>query len=234
MQETMHSFLVSLCVFFAGAGIILPGPARAETCPDFYRFVDFGQKGNEGTVYRGGTLLRAENFDGTMLLKLPATKCLPVQDTAKDGRGNPIPVATSIQYLPEKTAIKLTELNVSAVEDTNAAAEKNAERHRNELEQTDAIVTRGSNFLCVNNEEKNSLSCQVVSPYPGNIALVVYCDDIQCNMPVMAVDKQIAVDASWPRTSNSIGNDERAGAEIIEKSIQIHDFLKPLTSLNPG
>ena len=209
-------------------------PASAGTCPDFFRFVDFGIEGDDGVVYRGGSLFRAEGFDGTMLLKLSHTKCLPVQETAKDGRGNPIPVVTSIHYIPELTAIDITELSVKVVNSANDLAEKNAERHRTSLKQADATVTRGENYLCANDVNKKSLSCQVVSPYPGNTALVVYCDAKQCTMPVLAVDNQIIVNAAWPRTPDSGGNGDLTGSEIIDITSQIHDFLSPLTSLNPG
>ncbi len=210
------------------------GRVNAEACPDFFRFVDFGTKGNDGVLYRGGSILRAEGFDGSKLIKLESTECLPIEDIGEDGHGNPIPVVTSVQYLPEQTAINLTELGVSVVDSTNTAAEKNAERHRTMLDQADAVVTRGSNFLCASTTEEDSLSCQVVSPYPVNFALVVYCDPSECTMPVLAVDKQITVNARWPRAEDSVGNADLTGSEIAQMTKRIYDFLFPLTSLNPG
>ena len=218
------------------AGVLLSsvGRVNADTCPDFFRFVDFGTKGNDGVLYRGGSILRAEGFDGSGLIKQESTECLPIEDIGKDGHGNPIPVVTSIQYLPEQTATNLTELGVSAVDNTESAAEINAERHRAMLNQADAVVTRGSNFLCAGKPEEDSLSCQVVSPYDSNSALVVYCDDSVCTMPVLAVDKQLTVNASWPRTQGSVGNNDLTGSEIAQMTKRIYDFLFPLTSLNPG
>jgi len=234
MLETLTKQRASAGALLLWLMLLWAAPANAEDCPAFFRFVDFGQKDNDGVVYRGGSILRAEGYDGSNLLELERTECLPIRDIGKDGHGNPIPVVTSIQYSPEKTKINLTELGVSSVDDTNAAAEKNAERHRAMLNQPDAKVTRGSNFLCANSKEEDSLSCQVVSPYWGNIALVVYCDASQCRMPVMAVDKQVTVNAAWPRVTNTAGNDELTGSEVMEMTTKIHDFLSPLTSLNPG
>ena len=233
MQKTT-SLLSLLSALLSALLLYQPGPASAGTCPDFYRFVDFGLKGRDDVLYRGGSLLRAEGFDGAALLEFKQTKCLPVEDVAKDGRGNPIPVVAAISYSPEQTAINLTELSVVAVPDANTAAEKNTENHRNKLEQEDTVITQGSNFLCAGNPDKATTSCQVVSPYPGNTALVVYCDTAQCQMPVMAIDKKIVVNATWPRNPRSVGNDELTGNEIINTTKKIHDFLHPLTSLNPG
>ena len=229
----MHK-VAALLLIFLSALFPLSMPASAATCPDFFRFVDFGIEGDDGVVYRGGSLFRAENFDGTMLLKLGHTKCLPVQDTAKDGRGNPIPVVTSIHYDAELTTLDVTELSVKLVKSATDSAERSAERHRKRLEHTDTAVTRGENFLCANDKNQDSLSCQIVSPYPGNTALVVYCDAKQCTMPVMAVDEQLIVNAAWPRTPDTVDSDDLTGSEIIEITNQIHDFLTPLTSLNPG
>ena len=237
MNKAIVSMLLYLCA----------GWASAETCPDFFRFVDFGQKGNDGVLYRGGSVFRAEGFTGDRLLKPGSTECLPVEDTAKDGFGNPVPVVAGIHYQPEKTAINLTALQVLTVDNATTAAEENAERHRARLEQADAVVTRGADFLCAavkSNDEKpddnnqsddepGSLSCQVVSPYAGNIALVMYCDTSLCTMPVMAINEQIVVKASWMRDSDSVG-DDREGSEIADIARKIHDFLSPLSSLNPG
>ncbi len=209
------------------------GLASAGGCPDFFRFVDFGQRGSDGVLYRGGSLFRAEGFDGTMLVNLASADCLEVKDTATDGRGLTIPVVTSFLYEPAKTAIDLTELRVSAVDDASFAAENNAERHRERLKDTDAVVTRGTNFLCAIYNDTD-ISCQVVSPYPGNIALVAYCDATQCALPVMAIDKHITVKAAWLRAPGLEGNDKLTGAAIVDMVTQIHDFLSPLTSLNPG
>jgi len=40
--------------------------SNAQTCPDYYRFVDFGLEDDSGVMYRGGTLLRAEGFSADL------------------------------------------------------------------------------------------------------------------------------------------------------------------------
>ncbi len=210
--------------------VLLTGQAFAETCPDFYRFVDFGLEGNDGVIYRGGTTLRAESFEGEPLLITAQTKCISVPEVAKDGHGNPIPVVKSINYLPEITGLDLNEFRVSAVDDTELAANENAKGHKDALELPDTTSTRSSSFLCANSKAQGTFSCQLVSPYPGNIPLVVYCDAAQCEMPVLAVNQQLQVSASWTVPIDFSGNPEAAGTVIQKKVQQIHDFLKPLSS----
>ena len=243
----MYKAIISLLLYLCA------GWASAATCPDFFRFVDFGQQGNDGVLYRGGSIFRAESFSGDRLLKSGTTECLPVEDTAKDGFGNPVPVVAGIHYQPEMTAINLMALHVLTVDNATSVAEENAESHRARLEQADAVVTRGSDFLCasvadtgnkqidntkpVNDNQSfnvpGSISCQVVSPYAENIALVIYCDTTLCKMPVMAINEQIIVKASWMRVSDSVSDDSE-GSGIADMAGKIHDFLSPLTSLNPG
>ena len=210
--------------------VFLSGQAYAETCPDFYRFVDFGLEGNDGVIYRGGTTLRAESFEGEPLLITAQTKCISVPEVAKDGHGNPIPVVKSINYLPEITGLDLNEIRVSSVDDTKLAATENAKSHVATLERPDTTSTRSSNFLCANSNANNTVSCQLVSPYPGNIALVVYCDNSQCVMPVLAVNQHLLVSARWNSSSDVLSEPETAGNMILEKVQKIHDFLKPLSA----
>ena len=47
--------------------ILFASQANAQSCPDYYRFVDFGLKGNDGVIYRGGPTFRAENLSGELL-----------------------------------------------------------------------------------------------------------------------------------------------------------------------
>ena len=56
--------------------------ASAQSCSDFYRFVDFGLTGSEGATYRGGVVLRAEGFDGAPLLLTDQTVCCNLRDLA--------------------------------------------------------------------------------------------------------------------------------------------------------
>ena len=78
-------------MFFISLLLLCCGVANAGNCPDFFRFVDFGQTDKNGVVYRGGSFLRAENFDGTALLDIKRTECREVIETNTDGRGYPIP-----------------------------------------------------------------------------------------------------------------------------------------------
>lgn len=215
---------IALLVF-----IFCMNSANAQNCPDFYRFVDFGIKANDGLFYRGGTVFRAEGFEGQALLLSRETKCRDVRDISKDGHGNPIPVVTSINYDPGKTGIDLNELRLSRVDDTKIAAEKNADLHQQSLEYPDIVSTRGPNFLCAS-EKQQALSCQLVSPYPGYIPLVVYCDFERCKMPVLAVSETLQVSASWDIGAKLSNSPEMLGTEISNKAQQIHDFLKPLSA----
>ncbi len=210
--------------------ILLTGQAYAETCPDFYRFVDFGLEGNDGVIYRGGTTLRAESFEGEPLLITAQTRCISVPEEAKDGHGNPIPVVKSINYLPEIAGLGLNEFRVSAVDDTELSANENASRHLSILEQPDTTSTRGSSFLCASSRTQGTFSCQLVSPYPGNIPLVIYCHETQCEMPVLAVNQQLQVSTSWTVPIEFSDDPASAGTMIQKKVQQIHDFLKPLSS----
>lgn len=205
-------------------------PSNAQTCPDYYRFVDFGLEDDSGVMYRGGTLLRAEGFSAEALLLENLTQCLKVRDLAKDGHGNPIPVVKSIHYIPEIISAELSELQVSRVKDTEVLADKNITKHSTYLRDPDTITTKGENYVCATVTTKKLLSCQLASPYPGNINLVVYCNAAKCDMPVFAINKELMISASW-RTNDSLLRDpKKAGSQSVAKAQQIYDFLKPLSA----
>lgn len=219
----LRAFVSVLLICFASQ-------ARAQTCPAFFRFVDFGLEGRDGVIYRGGPVFRAEGFDGEPLLLRDRTTCRDVQDLGKDGRGYSIPVVTSITYSPEKTNTDLAELRVVHVADTHAVAEENASAHRDMLDQPGTQITRGASFLCARAQAPQGLSCQFASPYPGNIALVVYCDASTCRMPVLAINAQVLADATWEMNASILDDPSRAG-EVIRTTIQqIHNFLAPISS----
>lgn len=203
--------------------------AHAETCPKFYRFIDFGIEGNDGKTYRGGTLLRAEGFDGKALLVTRLTNCLLIRDIAKDGRGNPIPVVTSIHYDPQIIAPELEELRVSKVKNTTKSALDNARIHRTRLQKTDPKVTRGSNFLCVSDKKSNEVSCQIKSPYSGNLPLIIYCDLNQCTAPVIAINGELQIGATW-KNKILLEETKAIGVQNTNFIKQIHDFLAPLSA----
>ena len=88
--------------------------------------------------------------------------------------GQPNPrVVTSIDYDPAKTGVVLTGSRIAAVETAQETANNNAKAHRARLERAGAKLTRSDSFLCVSYEDEAAVSCQLVSPYPGNAALVV-------------------------------------------------------------
>ena len=210
--------------------ILFASQASAQNCPDFYRFVDFGLKDKSGKIYRGGTVFRAENFDGEDLLLTDNTDCISVQEISKDGHGNPIPVVKSIAYNPQKANISLEEFNILAVDDTKTTAEKNASDHIAILERNDTTTTQGENFLCAMTAKKDNLSCQLVSPYSGNIPLVIYCNTTQCKMPILAINKQLQASASWKIKQEFFNNPKIVATKMANKVQQIHDFLKPLSA----
>ncbi len=213
MYKIITSLLVVLCA----------SEASADSCPDRYRFVDFGLEDSDGIIRRGGTILRAFDLEGTHLLVPERTICLSVDEVARDGRGLPIPVVSSVDIDPKVTAIDLTELRLRAVKDVAAAAEANASLHHEKLAQSGTITTRGQNFLCASTNGTDDLSCQISTPYGGNVPLVIYCDAQLCEMPVMGRDEQLVGSAAWRREAADPG---AAGIEISDKVQRIHDFLE--------
>lgn len=203
----------------------------AQNCPDFFRFVDFGIVGHDGVMYRGGATFRAESLSGSPLLLREETKCLPVNDIASDGHGNPIPVVRSVTYNPSRTGMDLGSLQVTAIKDTQTFAEMNAAKHLKRLNKSNLIITRGENFLCATSSTPAEISCQLVSPYPNNIALVIYCDDLKCTMPALALTDTLAAVATWTSPHGTLKSPEVTARAISDKVMKIHDFLKPLSSI---
>ena len=200
--------------------------ASAQNCPDFFRFVDFGLQDSEGRFLRGGPIFRGESLEGRSLLIRDETQCRAIRDIASDGHGNPIPVVTRIDYDAEKTGINITKLQVSYVEDTRAAADENGKLHHRTLESKRPVI--GPDFLCV--VAQDMTSCQVASPYKGNVDLFIYCDLKQCRMPVLAVASNIQISATWAMDSDIQNEPSQTGAAISRQIHSIHAFLEPLTS----
>ena len=208
--------------------ILFASHASAQDCPRFYRFVDFGIEGDDGVIYRGGPAFRVEGFDGHLLVHSSGTQCLGVRDVLTDGHGNPIPVVASIDYDPARTGADLMALRVAQDDDLRTAADENAAAHRATLEQVGAVVTRSESSLCVRPEGLVDTSCQVVSPYPGDTPLLVYCDAVICRMAVMALVDDIFAAAEWASGPSFTG--AMAGFEIAKRVKAIHDFLTPLSA----
>jgi len=70
--------------------------------------------------------------------------------------------------------------------------------------------------LCASQSQNDDVSCQLVSPYGGSHALVVYCDTAMCQMPVLARDDQLVISAVWRRQAA----DAPALGPAIEAKIQ--------------
>ena len=145
----MYRIILTLALVTMAAG------ASAQSCPDFYRFVDFGLRAADRQFLRGGPLYRAESLAGTPLLDESKTQCRAVSDIAFDGHANPIPVVARIQYAIEKIPFELDELQVSFAEDTSAAASRNAARHRVRL------ATNGSKQI----KNQNIKAAQLERPF---------------------------------------------------------------------
>ncbi|MEP5731668.1 MAG: hypothetical protein ABJL67_20090 [Sulfitobacter sp.] len=219
----MRNFAASILL------MLFAGVVNAQNCPDFFRFVDFGLEGHDGVIYRGGPIFRAESLNGSPLLLRDRTKCRAIRDIASDGHGNPIPVVTSINYDPVKTGIDLSELQLSLVEDAAGSAEQNALAHRAVLDRSETERVQGPNFICARHQKDDTISCQLVSPYPGNIALVIYCTAWVCEMPVLAVYEQIQIGAKWPSNITLVNDLNTAGMAISDKVQKIYTFLDPLS-----
>lgn len=224
LKHALHRTVACLLVALSASAV------SAENCPDFFRFVDFGLEGRDGTLHRGGPIFRAESFAGQPFLVKGSSRCLSVKDIAKDGHGNPIPIASHVEYEPRKTGIDLFELSISAVGDTKLATEASASRHHTTLELPDSKITRGQDYLCASLPHVGSLSCQVVSPVAGAATLVIYCDTDTCTMPALALSQRLLVRAAWEGQALYLNNPEIAGSEIAEKVSRIFGFLKPLSS----
>jgi hypothetical protein len=60
--------------------------------------------------------------------------------------------------------------------------------------------------------------------------LVVYCDAIECKMPVLGVKENVVAVSTWHPSKTSPGDHEALASEILEKVQKVHDFLAPLSS----
>lgn len=227
VEPTMRILLL-----FLASLMISSGHARAEGCPDFFRFVDFGLDTPDGAM-RGGPTYRAEGFDGQALLIRDLTVCRDVRSVAVDGHGNPIPIVESVHYNPEFAGVDLKDLRLIAVDDIAAVAERNAAEHRARLTRDTMETRRGPDYLCASQKLPNAISCQFVSPFGGNLPLVVYCDPVSCRMPSLAVNEKVIADVNWLPSDAMATDHDAMVLEMADKVQQVHDFLAPLSSWTP-
>jgi len=218
------TYFLSLALLFGGV------EARADACPDSYRFVDFGLQDQQGSFLRGGPLYRAVDLSNRALLKTEKTVCRAVPALSTDGHGIPIPVVTHVVYDTQKMDFDLSLLAVSFADDARDKASQNAQTHREQISASLGKQFTGPDSLCLLSEDGLFISCQLVSPYPGNSDLVVYCDAESCRMPVLAVAPQIFISASWDGTARHLVAPENAGSALLERARSIKALLDPLTS----
>jgi hypothetical protein len=216
-----------LCLLIFAA---VSAPLHAQVCPDFFRFVDFGQLDRDGEIHRGGAVFRAESFEGEPLLREDGTDCLPVSDLAKDGPGNPVPVVSLIAYDPTKIGLDLEHLTVAKISNPAEAAVSDASAHLATLEQSDTVQHQGSHFLCARQLDASQMSCQIRSPFGGNQPLVVYCDKAICKMAFMVMNDDLIASATWRPERPNFADLEDAANDIDAKIRGIHAFLTPLSS----
>ncbi|WP_341367070.1 hypothetical protein [Yoonia sp. BS5-3] len=213
-----------LIILFCAA----PLPALAEDCPDYYRFVDFGQKGADGVTYRGGPILRAESLAGSPLLIDGQTQCVTVPSRASDGHGNPIPVVTSITYDPARTGLDLTELRISHSDNAATAASQSADLHRAILAAGHAVQTRGPDYLCAADIASRAFSCQVASPYDSAYDLVIYCDETGCRAPAIALQNDLVATVGWPAMTGPDPAPQSSAETLITQVQELVSFLATL------
>ncbi|WP_135501502.1 hypothetical protein [Roseovarius aestuariivivens] len=223
------SRFITLALWLIGLSAgVAQAQAQTQDCPTFFRFVDFGLRAGDARLHRGGVVFRAEDFDGQTLLLRDRALCMHVAETSKDGRGNPIPVVSRIEYYPAATGLEL--LRITRMPDAVATAEKAAAQHHGALTETGTRVARGVRFLCVQQPDAGTLSCQVVSPFLGLGPLTVYCDAARCDMPALAIHAHLTVTAAWPRAGKPSPDLETTGARIADRVDAIHGFLAPISS----
>ncbi|MEO9651871.1 MAG: hypothetical protein ABJ360_24915 [Roseobacter sp.] len=196
----------------------------AQSCPDYFRFVDFGISGADGALQRGGPVFRVVE-DGVSLLGGSPVTCLNIPYMFTDGHSLAIPVVTDIGYAPHLVAPNLSELAVKTVYgEARGQAEQNARAHRALLNKAAIQVTRGSDFLCAAQSATTevTVSCEIINPYDPAFPLVVYCSEQVCRMPVMAIDGTLKIAARWRNLETIDG--AAIGPSISEMVTQIHAF----------
>lgn len=197
--------------------------AFAESCPPSYRFVDFGREDSDGVLRRGGVIFRAFDTDGTRLLLPERSICRAVAEVSKDGRALPIPVVARVGVDLSVARLDLIDLQLVRDDDAIAEAEANATVHRATLAMPQTVTWRGETALCAAGAVPDRMSCQIVSPYVAIAPLVIYCDDGQCRMPVLARDEHLVISASW---RSDVTTSEAMAQDIIGKVQAIHAFLE--------
>jgi hypothetical protein len=74
------------------------------------------------------------------------------------------------------------------------------------------------------------IGCQLVSPYPSDAPLNVYCHDGSCELPVLAMDERVFISARWTIDVDYMNDPEAAGTSMMQIIRAIHDFMSPLSA----
>ncbi len=203
---------------------LIASHASAESCPKKYRFVDFGDTDQNGTLRKGGTIFRAFDASNTHLLHRDSVICHAVPENGIDGRALKIPVVSRFAIDLDIAKLNLAEMQLAKSEDVIAAADQNAARHRATLAKAGTETVKSDSYLCAQTAASPRASCQVLSPYQTNAALVIYCNQAMCEMPVLVYDEQVIVSAKWLRGAAEL---TQVGGEISRKIYDIVRFLAP-------
>lgn len=227
-RKIWHLAAASALLVTAFVTAVFAQSAPVGTCPDYYRFVDFGLVAQDGSIHRGGPTFRVENLAGQQLILPQHTTCLSLRETAVDGHGNPIPVVSSVSYDQNNVDQRVRSLRLSPVDDPETFLANIAEQHHLRLAAESAVVLLGSDYLCVSALTPSAFSCQFVSPFGAQQAPIVYCTQNQCTLPAMAIKDRIFATARWDQPVQSLAHAE---AVTIKNMLSaLHDFLTPLTS----
>lgn len=202
--------------------IPLAAPAAAETCPERYRFVDFGTESRDGTLLRGGTIFRAFDPSDTPLLLPAETICLDVPDLYKDGQQLDIPVVSEIAVNMDVATIEMVELRLSKSDDPIATSDSHAAAHLDALARPGAQAIRTASSLCVTAPEDRALSCQIRSPFNVTAAPVIYCNGETCEAPAIVFNTQVLMKAVWPQPSVDAAE---MGPALIDRLEALRQYL---------
>lgn len=207
---------------------LLPIRSEAAPCPDYYRFVEFGQPDRSGALQTGGPIFRVE-LDGRHLIDQAKTQCLDIGPVRRDGHAQPIPVVSRFDYRPDLVSDTLTGLSVIRTDaDVARRVDTNAQAHRRVIASGAMEITTGPDYKCASLAD--TMSCEVINPYHSVLSLVAYCDVTRCTTEAIALDDTLMLSASWARTTAELASIEAAGPAIAAQVAAIQQFLTPYMS----
>lgn len=222
-----HAF--SICCITA-AICVSAGNVRAQSCPEYFRFVDFGLMDADEKLHSGGATFKVKR-EGMPLFENGSVVCRDIAPVFTDGHNQPIPLVTSFKYEPTLVARNLTDLSITRATNTLVNDVPTvAQRHRKARNKAGVDVMKGSDFLCVTGEAASprTISCEVVNPFDTTTSFFVACTGKTCAMSGMAIDDAIMVSGGWSSSENA---SEKATGEVAsEIAGKIHTFIKDKTA----